>query len=338
MVQKHNSIKRVIHRCIEELRATYDVAKTISPKAALITFVAKIDIQVMNRNGYKEPENVKNRLLRKHQIMLDFLEKKYSDYWNNYQIQKEPPCCDKRLCNKIWLCWWQGLDNAPEIVKACVDSLKRNSGKYEIIVITDNNYSGYVQFPQWLEDKREKGIISRTIYSDLLRLNILATYGGIWIDSTFFCTSPCFDSYMNLPLWSIKRPDYLHCSVAGGMFANYSLGCSFENRWVYAVIRDFLYNYWNSNDKLLDYLLTDYAIVLAQKHIPELNNIFAAIEPNNSNCDELYKVLGQQYDKTLWKRISKDTMLYKLTWKQHFPKVINGKKTFYGKLIEGSLK
>lgn len=48
-----------------------------------------------------------------------------------------------------------------------------------------------------------------------------------------------FEHYMQLPLWSIKRPDYLHCSIASGYFANYSLGCSYENRWAYAVIRDF---------------------------------------------------------------------------------------------------
>lgn len=88
--------------------------------------------------------------------------------------------------NKIWVCWWQGLDNAPEIVKTCVESIKRNSGKYEVLIITDENYKQYVKFPDWLEEKRKHGIISKTIYSDLLRLNLLSTYGGIWIDSTFF--------------------------------------------------------------------------------------------------------------------------------------------------------
>ena len=66
----------------------------------------------------------------------------------------------------------------------------------------------------WIEEKRKRNIISRTMFSDLLRMNLLATYCGIWIDSTFFCTKPCFESYMSQPLWSIKRPDYLHCSVA----------------------------------------------------------------------------------------------------------------------------
>lgn len=105
---KHNSFKRIFHRCLEEVKASCDVAKVISVKAAVITFWAKIDIQIMNRNGFKEPESVKNRLMRKHQIMIDFLEDKFNDYWKNYQVQESIPDCDEKLRNKIWICWWQG--------------------------------------------------------------------------------------------------------------------------------------------------------------------------------------------------------------------------------------
>lgn len=337
MIQSHNNFKRLFHRSIEELKSTYDIAKAISFKAALLTFRAKVDIQIMNRNGFKEPENVKNRLLKKHQIILDYLDNKYNSFWTTYKFTKKMPESDERLRNKIWICWWQGLDNAPEIVKACVESIKRYAGNYEVICITEENYKNYVTFPKWIEEKRKQNIISRTIYSDLLRMNLLSTYGGLWIDSTFFCTSKCFEDYMQLPLWSIKRPDYLHCSVACGYFANYSLGCGYENRWIYKVILDFLYNYWKENDKLIDYLLTDYVIVLAQKHYKEIADAFSKIEPNNTYCDELYKVLGLPYDENIWKKISKDTVLYKLTWKQSFEKEVDGKETFYGKLIAGTL-
>lgn len=337
MVQKHNNIKRVIHRCLEEIKATHDVAKTINWRAGIITFLAKIDIQLMNRNGFKESKNVKNRLIKKHQIMLEFLEDKFREYWMNYHRPEILPNCDGQYCNKIWVCWWQGLDSAPEIVKTCVESIRRNAGKYEVICITEDNYKNYITFPDWIEDKRKQNIISRTIYSDLLRMNLLATYGGIWIDSTFFCTGSCFETYMTAPLWSIKRPDYLHCSVACGYFANYSFSCSYDNRWIFKVIVDCLFYYWKYNNKLIDYLLTDYVIVLVQRHDKQIAEAFSKIEPNNKYCDELYKLLGQPYDEMKWKNINVDTQLYKLTWKQSFPKVVNGKQTFYGRLMDGRL-
>lgn len=174
MSQKHNSIGRIIHRSLEELKTTYDVAQAISWRAAWVTLRAKVDIQIMNRNGFREPENVRNRLLRKHKIMLDFLEDKFKGYWESYQRPTDMPDCDPKLRNKIWICWWQGIDNAPEIVKTCVESIRRNAGKCEIIFITEDNYKDYVSFPGWVEVKRKAGIISRTIYSDLLRMNLLS--------------------------------------------------------------------------------------------------------------------------------------------------------------------
>lgn len=150
MAKTHNNTKRIFHRVMEEFKASIDIAKDISIKAALITFRSKIDIQIMNRNGFKEPESVRNRLMKKHQIMIDFLEDKFKDYWKNYKVQESMPDCDEKLRNKIWICWWQGIDNAPGIVKACVNTIKRNAGEYEVIVITDDNCKDYVQFPDWL--------------------------------------------------------------------------------------------------------------------------------------------------------------------------------------------
>ncbi len=334
---KHNSIKRITHRLIEEISASFDIAKAISIKAAFITFIAKIDIQIMNRNGFKEPPRVMQRLIQKHETMLNYLDKKYGDFWTRYKFEDKLPDTNKQLRNKVWVCWWQGLENAPEIVKCCVDSIKRHTLNTEIIIITEKNYQNYVSFPIWIEEKASKGFFSKTHFSDLLRMNILATYGGIWIDSTFFCTDHCLDKYIKFPIWSIKRPDYLHASVASGFFAGYSLGCSYENRWVFKVIRDFLFYYWKYTDKLIDYLLVDYAIVLSQRHNKVINDLFKEILPNNSNCDELCKILGKEYDEHLWKNIQKDTNLYKLTWKVDFPKTVNGKETFYGKLINNTL-
>lgn len=107
---------------------------------------------------------------------------------------------------------------------------------------------------------------------------------------------------------------------------------------MFKVIRDFLFNYWKECDKLIDYLLVDYAVVLAQKHNEKIAKAFEYIQPNNKNCDELYKVLGQTFDENLWKQICADTVLFKLTWKQCFQKVREGKSTFYGMLIEDKLK
>lgn len=336
MANGHNSIKRIMHRSCEEIGATFRIARATSWPEAINTFRAKLDIQVMSRNGYKEPPAVKDRLLRKHETVLKYPENHFGEFFESYDYDAPLPPTDPSLEGKIWMCWWQGEENAPEIVKACIGSVRRNAGDHEVIVITDENLFDYVHIPDWVLEKARAGIMSRTHLSDLLRLSLLAEHGGLWLDATFFCAGPVAD-YFDLPIWSIKRPDYLHASVACGMFANYSLGCDEAHRRVFATLRDCYLEYWRKCDELIDYLLTDYLIVLAQRHDPSVAAAFASIEPNNPRCDDLILILDRPFDQSAWSELLLDTGLFKLTWKQEFPKQTDGRQTYYGRLLEGGL-
>lgn len=334
----HMNIKRIFHRAMEEMSATCQIAKVTSWKKALTTFIAKVDIQIMNRNGYKEPPSVRARLIKKHDIMLEYFEKRFGDFYKNYDCEKQSVNTPSEFSDRIWMCWWQGEENAPPLVKRCIESVRRGAGSHTVTVITEENYREFVNIPEWVIKKFNDGIITRTNLSDLLRLSLLARHGGMWLDATFFCTEEAnLDEYFGYPLWSIKRPDYLHCSIASGYFAGYSLQCSRENRYIFSVIRDFFLHYWEHTDMLIDYLLVDYMIVLAEKYDNRISEAFGQIVPNNKNCDELFKVLGCVYDEEKWKALTDNTQLFKLSWKQTFPTEIKGAPTFYSKLINKEL-
>lgn len=337
MIGKHMNIKRILHRVAEEAYATRQIASVCGWTDALLTVRSKIDIQIMNRNGFKEPKSVKNRLLKRHEVTLKYIESKYQGFLHDYDFNPKLIEKNVKYQDKIWICWWQGMAAAPEIVKSCVGSIQRNTDSHEVIIITEENYHQFVDFPVWVEEKKNNGVISRTHYSDLLRLEVLARYGGLWLDSTFYCSDPCIDKLFEKDIWSIKRPDYLHCSIAGGQFANYSLACDSENRRIYAVVRDFLLHYWSENDRIIDYLLTDYLIVLAAKYDIKIGQQLVNIEPNNPRCDDLFKILGRPYDKELWNELHAKTGLFKLSWKHEFPLEVEGKKTFYARVLEGTL-
>lgn len=333
MANGHNSLKRIVHRSCEELDATRRIAKVTSWPEAINTFRAKLDIQVMSRNGYKEPPAVKERLLRKHETVLKYLENKFGDYYASYDYKAPLPASDPDLENKIWMCWWQGEEKAPEIVRACIDSVRQNAGGHEVIVVTDENLSKYADIPDWVLEKVHSGVMSRTHLSDLLRLSLLAEHGGLWLDATFFCTG-ALDGYLKLPIWSIKRPDYLHASVACGMFANYSLECDVSHRRVFATLRDYYLEYWQQRDGLIDYLLTDYLIVLAQRHQSSIAEAFASIEPNNPRCDDLISLLDEPFNECEWNNLTKDTSLFKLTWKQSYQTEDLRRETYFGHILK----
>lgn len=329
-------IHHITHRTAEECRATAELAKHASWSQAINTFRAKLGIQVMSRKNNPETPAITSRLMRKHKTVLNYLESRYADFYRRYDYAQPLPDDDPAYQGKVWLCWWQGIDNAPALVQRCVESIQRNVKEHDVIILTDENYRRYVDIPDWIVEKYHNGIISRTHFSDLLRLCILAEHGGLWLDATFYCAHP-IDEYVELPLFSIKRPGYDHRSVACGMFANYSLSCSYNLRYVFSTIRDYWFEYWRTNDFLIDYLLTDYFIVLAQKHNPAIAQAFSNIKPNNPRCDDLVKSLASPFDQRLWDELKSDTSLFKLTWKQQFPSVVEGKDTFYARLLQQKL-
>ena len=107
-------------------------------------------------------------------------------------IQKEKDYCNERVMRdkprKIWFCWLQGMENAPELVKVCHESLCKNIKDREIVVLTNENLSQYVHLPEYIERKHKKGIIPDAAFTDMLRLELLCKHGGAWIDSTVLCT------------------------------------------------------------------------------------------------------------------------------------------------------
>lgn len=82
----------------------------------------------------------------------------------------------------VWCCWFQGLDNAPEIVKCCVNSIKQLGRK--MVLLTEYNVRDYVFLPDYIWIKYREGTILPAHLSDLVRLELLTTRDGIWIDAT----------------------------------------------------------------------------------------------------------------------------------------------------------
>lgn len=336
MSVNHMNLKRISHRMREEFVSTVEVAKVLGIKSAFETFRGKVDIQIMVHNGHIEYLWIKRHLIKKHEAMNAYFTKKFTEVTDKRIQAINIPRQDENYKDCIWICWWQGLENAPEIVKKCVTSIQKHAGNHKIIIITDENYMDFVSFPTWIEEKYQRGIITKTHLSDLLRISLLAQYGGVWLDSTFFCIGD-LEPYFEMPVWSIKRPDYRHVSVACGEFANYSFGCTSEYRKVFAILREYLLDYWKQYDYIIDYLFLDYLIVLARKQNAYVDQAFAKIAPNNKNCDELLKVLGTVYNSEDWESLKENTTLFKLTWKADFQKNINGKITYFGKMLDREL-
>lgn len=89
--------------------------------------------------------------------------------------------------NTIFWCWLQEKIDIP-ILNACLNSVIRNNKGNKIIMINKNNIHQYVHFPLYILNKFNNNSMSKTHFSDLLRLELLIKYGGTWIDATVLMT------------------------------------------------------------------------------------------------------------------------------------------------------
>jgi hypothetical protein len=112
----------------------------------------------------------------------------------------------KPLTRTIWTLWFQGLDEAPWIVKACIDSWIRLNPDWQVVVLDVNNLSNYIQLD--LSDEILANL-SLAHQSDLIRLQLLARYGGLWVDATTLCMEPLdrwIDASCGSGFFAFQRP------------------------------------------------------------------------------------------------------------------------------------
>ena len=218
---------------------------------------------------------------------------------------------EKKRSNKVWICWMQGLENAPELVQQCVSSIQENLPDRDIVLITEENYSQYVEFPEYIVEKYTKGIISSTHFSDLLRLELLTRYGGTWIDSTVYCTSSNIPDYMldsNLFVFQGLKPIDGHVMQISNWFIT-----SETHNELLELTKHLLYKYWEKFDYVKDYFIFHLMFQLAIETYPEgWKEVFPA---SNTLSHILLLNLFDDFNQTWWDNLLLTTPFHKLTYK-----------------------
>lgn len=168
----------------------------------------------------------------------------------------------------IWMCWLQGFDNAPLIVRRCVESIQQNIPDKKVILVDANSIAEYIEMPDYILNKWKKGIIGNAHFTDLVRLELLLKYGGYWIDATVLCTDASVLKYLD------KEPLFMYSFYYFGfnpeiMTLNNWFIHSCTNNNILALLREMLYCYWREKDRAVDYFLTHLFLTMALEHYKE---------------------------------------------------------------------
>lgn len=235
--------------------------------------------------------------------------------------------------SNIWIMWYQGEENMPEIVRMCYNSIKMNAGSHPVVLITKDNLKEYVTLPDFIEEKIAAGIIDFTHASDIIRSYLLKTHGGIWIDITNLINDVKISDFVpsNLKFWSVRGKTHRN-NVTRGWWTSY-----FQAAGKGCIIQSFIYDahifYWSKRDKLIVYLLLDYIFWIGFKHLPEFKS--CVMEVPSSRQGELMKSINKEYSEELFNKIVSGTNFSKLSYKRHTTLTTKeGKPTIYSHLRE----
>ena len=140
--------------------------------------------EIGDRLYLKKISNIAHK--RKDKWILEYLKRQLHEVIVKYKNDAEIGVYEDST--PIWVCWWTGEETAPDLVKQCIHSIKKRAGKHPVIFIDQNSYLSYVSIPKYMLEKVEKGDMGMAHLSDYLRVSLLEKYGGLWLDSTIFCS------------------------------------------------------------------------------------------------------------------------------------------------------
>ena len=214
--------------------------------------------------------------------------------------------------NRIWVFWYDGLNNAPPLVRKCVSIMRRQKCS-DLIVLDKYNLENYFSFDGNIKELFEKKKISIQTFSDILRCQILSRHGGFWFDATLFVIDPCFVMEHNeLSYFSIKHIE--SGAFTKGMWSTYGNGSGKGNP-LFSFIYDMFIAYYQRYDRCFDYFLTDYIWLYSYENFQWAKSLIDNVPPTVFRSNQLVEILPRKFKEEIWTGILRNNKFQKLNWR-----------------------
>lgn len=144
----------------------------------------------------------------------------------------------------IWFSWLQGKEDMPLLTQYCLKSWEALNPNWKINFVTLKNLGEFVDLGFFPEDCDVKKNL--TGLSEVLRLNILNKYGGVWVDATSFCAKPLdewLQKYLETGFFAFSHPKKK--GIVAKWFLASTPGNYIMRKWCEAEN-----DYWKKNPKM----------------------------------------------------------------------------------------
>lgn len=208
---------------------------------------------------------------------------------------------------KVFVYWAQGFANAPAVTRLCLEQLQRLHSPTELVVLDESLVRHYVQLPRRVFDKLGE---DRTHLADLIRLELLARYGGVWVDATCFVRRP-------LPAWvdEARAGGFFAFERSPGSLSNWLMAADPGN-YIVTMLLEAHHRYWRRFDHVVDYFmfhqLFEALYLLDARFADEWD---ASPRPVAKPAHALQKYMYDDYDPVRFEQLLSGSDVHKLTHK-----------------------
>lgn len=215
----------------------------------------------------------------------------------------------------VWVYWNNGFDKAPDIVKKCILSTKAISKQmnWDFVLLDSSNLYEYIELPEYIETLHNNGKIKEALYSDLLRISILAEYGGIWADATCYFSDVISSAIFNSKFFVFQTPlfgndSHINCS-------NWFIYAKHDSK-IIAKVKNALYRYWTDNNFLIYYFIFHLFVYLIIKYDEECKKEWdKMLWMSNMPPHLLQYSFNKSFSSVQLKHILESSFVHKLTYR-----------------------
>jgi hypothetical protein len=301
------------HRIKTKMKQIYLLIKKIGFKAAFCK---------IKRRVFVKDKDVISGIARLG--AYDYLQKYKYVLDSNSQETKELPI--NPYPDKVWVCWLQGVENAPRLVQKCIESIKQYEGE-KVILLNSENIKEYIILPDYIEEKYKKGIIPHAHYADVIRVALLAKYGGVWIDATYLM----FDKVPDY----VKESDFFcfKCTPYAASLGSNNFLAARPNTFIIQNMENLLFEYWRKEKKLVSYSIFHVFLYMMVNNSIEARKKWGDIPYFDCNNNFILQMeLFNPFDNKRLEQIRQMSAIQKLSYK-FSEEQFNMKGTFYDVLI-----
>ena len=209
--------------------------------------------------------------------------------------------------DRIWVYWAQGIDHAPTVVRRCHDELRRLHPDQQVVVLDHSTVDDHSDLPGYVHDRTRD---DRTKYSDVLRLDLLARHGGIWLDATCL---PRRDLPGLLP--ELVPSGFFALRFRRARMASWLLAATPGDPSM-ATLRAAQLVYWRHHDGPIDYFVLHH-LFEALFHIdPDVHAAVEAMPPVSAHTSSKFaRAMLEPYDPQRFRRLLDGAFVHKLSHK-----------------------